>query len=99
MLTSVLSGAFVGLLAANTKLLTDTIKSSPSIEAAMLNPLFYLFSLNVTICLLSNFYNLNVTMSLYSQLYVLPFYESCVICFNLISGLILMGEYEVYTRQ
>ena len=36
-------------------------------------------------------------MSMYSQLYVLPFYESCAIFFNLISGILLLGEYKVYT--
>ena len=38
-------------------------------------------------------------MSMYSQLYVLPFYESSNICFNLASGLILMGEFDLYTTE
>lgn len=97
-LTSILSGCFIGFLTSNTKLFTESIKMSPSIASALINPYIYFFAALMGISILSNFYNLNVTMSKYSQLYVLPFYESCSICFNLISGLVLMGEFELYTQ-
>lgn len=97
MITSMLSGCLIGLLTSNTKLFTESIRMSESIAAVIVNPFVYLSGAMVIACLSSNFYNLNVTMSMYSQLYVLPFYESCSICFNLVSGLVLMGEFELYT--
>lgn len=99
LLTSILSGCIIGLLTSNTKMFTETVKMSSSYASTIINPFFYLFGGNMFICMTANFYNLNITMSLYSQLYVLPFYESCSICFNLVSGLMLMGERDLYSKQ
>lgn len=62
------------------------------------NPFVYIFWGIAAAASVSNVYNLNVTMRIYSQLYVMPFYESCQIFCNLISGLALMGEYNRYTK-
>ena len=98
MMTSIVSGCFIGLLTSNTKLFTETIKMSTSVAAIIINPFVYIFGGCMAVWMTMNFYNLNITMSIYSQLYVLPFYESCSICFNLVSGLVLMGEVDLYTK-
>jgi hypothetical protein len=92
-ITSVLSGCLIGLLTSNSKLFTESIKMSHTIPAMIINPYIYFFGGMMIILMSSAFYNLNLTMSLYSQLFVLPFYESCSICFNLASGLLIMGEF------
>ena len=98
MLTSVLSGCIIGLLTSNSKLFTESIKMCDSIADMIINPYIYFFGGMMMLTMAANFYNLNITMSMYSQLYVLPFYESCSICFNLLSGLAIMGEFELYLR-
>lgn len=99
LLTSVLNGTLVGILTSSTKLLTETIKNCESTSAIFVNPLVYIFWSVMVVAMVSNVYNLNVTMRNYSQLYVMPFYESCSIFCNLISGLVLMGEFDLYTGK
>ena len=98
-ITSILNGCFVGLLNSCTKLLTFILRSTPEDQSTLCNPLFYLLWVLIVSSILANIYNLNLTMRYYSQLYVMPFYESCAIFFNIISGLLLMGEYQLYTRS
>ena len=65
-LTSILSGCFIGFLTSNTKLFTESIRTSSSIASAVINPYIYIFAALMGISITSNFYNLNVTMSKYS---------------------------------
>lgn len=99
LLTSVLNGCLVGILTSTTKLFTETISNCESAAAVFVNPFVYIFWGAIVVTMLSNVYNLNVTMRNYSQLYVMPFYESCSIFCNLISGLVLMDEFCLYTRK
>lgn len=78
---------------------TYIIQTTPEDEYVMANPVFLFFLALIILSIVSNITNLNLTMRNYSQLYVMPFYESCAILFNIISGLLLMGEYELYTRS
>ena len=89
-----MNASFVGLLTTSTKLFTETIEADDHSQVIVL----IFLSIMVT-SLLTIVYNLNLTMQNYSQLYVMPFYESCAIIFNLISGLLLLNEYELYTAS
>lgn len=97
-LTSILNGSLVGILATTTKFLTESVKACEHMADVFVNPFVYIFWGIAVAASISNVYNLNVTMRIYSQLYVMPFYESCQIFCNLISGLALMGEYNRYTK-
>ena len=43
-------------------------------------------------------YNLNLTVSLYSQLIVMPTYECCMIFGTMLSGGLVLGEFQYYTN-
>lgn len=81
----------------NGKLVQELLKNSDGMAEVFSNYLFYFLAANTFIGMFTNFYNLNITMSKYSQLYVMPFYESCSMFFNLITGIMLIGEGELYT--
>lgn len=91
LLISIMNGSFAGLMTSSTKLSSETINSNGSSYAILFFVSLIVLSQIVILC------NLNLTMRNYSQLYVTPFYECCAIFFNLISGLVLIGEYELYT--
>lgn len=97
LLTSLFSGCFVSIFLSHGKLVQEFMKNSGDLGDALSNPLFYILAINTFLGMFINFYNLNVTMSMYSQLYVMPFYESCSMFFNLITGIMLIGEGELYT--
>lgn len=58
-----------------------------------------MFASLILLCIVVNVLNLNISMRYYSQLYVMPFHESCTIIFNLLSGLVLLGEFDLYTKK
>lgn len=98
LLTSLFSGCFVSIFLSHGKLVQEFMKNSDDLGSALSNPLFYILAVNTFLGMFINFYNLNITMSMYSQLYVMPFYESCSMFFNLITGIMLIGEGELYTN-
>ena len=99
LITSLFSGCFVSIFLSHGKLVQEFMKNSDGIGEALKNPLFYILQINTFLGMFINFYNLNITMSKYSQLYVMPFYESCSMFFNLITGIMLIGEGELYTNS
>ena len=62
-------------------------------------PAFWLSGSGLVFSILCNFYNVNTTVSMFSQLQMMPPYESSVIIGNLLSGGIVMNEFDFYDAK
>ena len=98
MFSSFLSGACVGALTCCSKILFQTLNKYEG-DYMYIDKVTYILIAVMVIIFTINIINLNLNTRLFSQLYVLPLYESFSICFNLVSGGLIIGEFQAYENK
>jgi len=97
--TNLLSGFFAGSTSVLGKIFLISCGHSKGSFGWAHIPSVWVSGLAIIVTIYSNLFNLNLTVSLYSQLIVMPTYECCIIFGTLLSGGLVMGEFNYYTKS